>query len=64
MYDNKEPVTGNISNSETQQDTPTYKPWVWYGMYRIKAAGRHHKRARVSGFGEEALRGITYLTTF
>ena len=36
MYDNKEPVHDNISNSETQQYTPTYKPWVWYGMYHIK----------------------------
>ena len=30
MNDN-EPVTDNIPNPDTQRDTPTYKPWGWYG---------------------------------
>ena len=52
-----------MQNLETQQDTPTYRPWYWYGIDNRKAAVNRLERARLSGFDEEALRVITYLTT-
>ena len=62
--DDNEPLPDNIPNPETQQDTPTYKPWGWYGIGRKKLAVYCHERARMFVFGEESLRRITYLTTF
>ena len=50
--DDNDPVPDNIPDPETQQDTPTYKPWGWGGIDCRKAAGNQHERDRVSEFVE------------
>ena len=58
---NNDHVTYNITNPSTHRYPPTYKPWGWDDIDHRKSAGHCNDRARLSGVGEEALIGITYL---
>ena len=62
--DNNNTVTYNINNMATKIDPPTYKRWCLFGIDRIKAARHRHGRDILIGFGKEAFRVLTYLTTF
>ena len=61
---NNKTVNNNIPKLKTKQDNPTYKYWFWVDMNWSKVAVHRHERARLSRFGEESIRGLTYLTTF
>ena len=62
--DDYKPMANNIPNPVIQQEKPTYKRWVWGDIDQRKSAVHRHGRARLSRFGEESLRGLTYLTHF
>ena len=61
---NNNHVTNNTPNTETKWVNPTYKLWGWYSTNKRKASGNHNERSRLYFFGEEYLRGLTYLTVF